>query len=921
MAIQFTNFGLGLHEARQVRNDITAFINMEEIHFSGTDPPLSSYEESSWELGESRIVEFFPGVSFIVSLVSVEDNDFSESLASIDVDEPIALDLEWEDELCLFQFCSSKGVIIVRHPDGNGNQLLENFLSTHKFYAKGIHNDKKMLMAKFGRNFAENIEDIAKTRLVTYGHSENFKQMTIQFAGQPTAEFKDIRITTSNWAIEKLTKRQVLYAAFDVVALFQAYKNFPPPKMRIRDNSNRPKSEHIHGNKLQQPTFKKVEQKSSFDIKMKSEILRPTYSYIIENYQGTKILTRIREHYQSYELDFVSVYSYEEITLLFVSSFVPINDLAHLPQFDINLASDGDILFITNSDDVESLKELLFCFGSAWTITDVDGVARIDIRAASQSIRFQTFLPHIHMKEHELKVFTFPFFIPAVRVDNLPSRISDQEVEELFSSCGKVTKVEMFRKRCENELQSACVTFSTEEEAENAAKIMNLKNGIHVFRYADESQLRFMRDYRINVLDMKDPQEMYVHFSQYGRIHHIFYDGKYNVGRVQFYRKYDALKAQSGTALISPQFSTIVIRDLPFLVTEEEIFELCSAFGTITNIILRDLNEFMFLMICEVTFTTPEAAREAKKALNRTYFQDSLIYIKIMNGNGYNAVHHKVEERNNWIGIDATDKTDEEIYEIVCKYGQIIEFNRIDDHVFVMFTNQDNANVALEDIDESYSISLKDFQKQPNNNCIQLTEKVREKKPFWEKDKPNPMIIIVEGITEETDKKVVYEEIYSRCPIFEYIYEPTDVEGVERLFIYTDGPKAARKISSSLLHTPLNSKQMIHPITKMLKDVNDLPPKLCNLLKDRIPVHQAPIVIDPLPDDMNEEVIYDICSTCRKFKLVIESSSKESGKKRAVLLAKNRNHRKQIWKAFNQIENLDIEKYDSMDIPEPPNHE
>ena len=54
-------------------------------------------------------------------------------------------------------------------------------------------------MNKFGSTFSENFEDIALTRLIPYGNSENFVKMTLQFAGKPKAEFKDIEITKSNW--------------------------------------------------------------------------------------------------------------------------------------------------------------------------------------------------------------------------------------------------------------------------------------------------------------------------------------------------------------------------------------------------------------------------------------------------------------------------------------------------------------------------------------------------------------------------------------------------------------------------------------------------------------------------------------------------------------------------------------------------
>jgi hypothetical protein len=169
---------------------------IEEIHFNENNPPLLFYENLIWSLNETRLVEFFPQVVYQVKLISVNSPELYSSLQQLETSNPIAIDLEWEDELCLFQFCSSY-ILIIQHPSGPGNSILCEFLLTHKFYGKGTRNDKKMLFQKFSINF-DNIEDIAITRLIPYGHSQNFQQMTLDFAGKPSAEFKDVRITTSN---------------------------------------------------------------------------------------------------------------------------------------------------------------------------------------------------------------------------------------------------------------------------------------------------------------------------------------------------------------------------------------------------------------------------------------------------------------------------------------------------------------------------------------------------------------------------------------------------------------------------------------------------------------------------------------------------------------------------------------------------
>ena len=222
---------------------------VETISFGESFPSLQSYEDKNWLLNETRNVEFFPNCFYKVTLLSTESPNLQNYLKEIDVQTPIALDLEWENEINSFQFAIQNRALVIRHPNGPGNKILYDYLLNHTFFAKGCHNDKIKLKQKFGHNFESNIEDIERTRLQPYGYSLNFIQMTLQFAGKPTTEFKDVRITKSNWDQHFLTIRQVLYAAFDVVSIFQSYKNFPPPKQMIHQKAQKPEQKHENNKK------------------------------------------------------------------------------------------------------------------------------------------------------------------------------------------------------------------------------------------------------------------------------------------------------------------------------------------------------------------------------------------------------------------------------------------------------------------------------------------------------------------------------------------------------------------------------------------------------------------------------------------------------------------------------------------------
>lgn len=310
----------------------------QKIQFGPGFPDLKSYESRRWDVGETYSVEFFEDQFVNVTLISSDSPELESYLSALDDGGKIAIDLEWEDEISLIQFCSSKFVLIIKHVKGPGNILIYSFLSTHRFYGKGMHNDKKQLMNKFGSTFSENFEDIALTRLIPYGNSENFVKMTLQFAGKPKAEFKDIEITKSNWESKILSSRQILYAAFDVVALYVAYPNFPPPKEIVKEHrtqtrapkvdknnpENIPLLSKINDNNRKCKPLKERKQKTNMKVTFNPVEVTHTYSYICKAYNGIKSLVYLRSIFKN--IDFVSLYEKNDGTCyLFLSLLEPLD--------------------------------------------------------------------------------------------------------------------------------------------------------------------------------------------------------------------------------------------------------------------------------------------------------------------------------------------------------------------------------------------------------------------------------------------------------------------------------------------------------------------------------------------------------------------------------------------------------------------
>lgn len=498
---------------------------MEKIRFGNDLPELSYYETLDWHLNETRIVEFFPEKYYEVTLISVaEDNSILiKYLNKIDSQLPIAIDLEWEDELCLFQFCLDTTVVIIRHPKGTANEFLFNFLKSHFFYGKGINHDLIKLYEKFNYDFKENIEDIARTRLEPYGHSINFIQMTLQFAGKPTAEFKDVRITKSNWDLPELSMRQVLYAAFDVVAISVAYPNFPPPMELIPQKKkgkarkrNRKETANNDNNSIERRNKKKII-KQKFEtserilwhnrIVLKQSQARKTHCYLVTNYKGPSDCVTMKKvlfgNFPKSDIDHIGCASIGQnkkfiIISLFVdhpelleSDFIELLESVKLfddPNNEVKIekldpvdpedCTDNDVLFIQSIFDElkseEALSLFFYAFGFDIRFQITPNLIRIQPHRAQQSLIVRTFFQRVT----GIKIHTFPDFLPIVRAF-MPPHFNEEKIKELFvSSMNDVhdVTVSLLRRKTENSEQNALVTFSSVDEAIEAVEKVDRKS-------------------------------------------------------------------------------------------------------------------------------------------------------------------------------------------------------------------------------------------------------------------------------------------------------------------------------------------------------------------------------------------------------------------------------------------------------------
>jgi hypothetical protein len=513
-----------------------------------------------------------------VTLISIDSPDYATHLSAIDDGHTIALDLEWDDELCLFQFCSSSGVLVIRHRDGAGDATLRSFLSSHKFYAKGIATDLKMLHQKFGDTFSDNIEDIARTRLSPYGHSLNFVQMTMQFAGAPTAEFKDAKISTSQWSAEILTARQVLYAAFDVVALFVAFPNFPPPGQMP------PKPPKVR-ERIEKPPGIRPAKKAHKLVYRPIAIRSDTHFYIIRGFRGDTLCSSLRSLFSPTDLDHI----FSTHDLLFLSLFRPLRptefascQITEVPGADPSFCFDTDDFYLTGIPPAlcsfRELNAFLYAFGTDHSVTFYGYYAYVISRSAVNSHRLRTFLPHLFV------IHEFPFFLQSVYCANLPPDATLSDLRQFFSQCPGLSSLSYSRCR------DAILKFTSESSASSFVDQFDLctfrGRVLRLTLLCDFPKRRQLLRFAVPVPEDADPASLKAEYSRFGP---IFFAGD---GAVQFFRRADAIRAgATGPAPVAaghaPDWKKERRRQgLVFRSAVVDLRALCGPFGIVIDIVM-----------------------------------------------------------------------------------------------------------------------------------------------------------------------------------------------------------------------------------------------------------------------------------------------------------------------------------------------
>ncbi|KAH0792520.1 3'-5' exonuclease family protein [Histomonas meleagridis] len=823
------------------------------------------------------------------------------------------------DEIAANEIVSEKELLNVRKP---------------KLLDRSMVNDKKQLRKKFNSTFSENLEDIAITRLIPYGHSENFVHMTHQFAGIPKAEFKDIKITKSNWEAPTLTVRQVLYAAFDVVALYVAYPNFPPPKqnkspkqqqIKVKQNNNNNKSENVR-NKSKQTNTKK--RKTNLKVVLKQGEVKQTFSYICKRYTGNTSHIYLRSLFENY--DFISSFPNNDGTFTLIVSLYEELDLNNfsdlsfikLRQVPTELSTIYDVMYFINIPtriaSQDSLEDFFYCFGFDQLVNYNGEYCRVEPRNVQISHRIRTFLPFFEVDGQTLELYNFPFFLPKLRCYNLPSTFTVNDCMKTFPN---ITSVEILPSRQESDNKTAFLTFPNIETAElilhemNYMKINN--NELRITRFTDETQIRLMRNYELTVYGFNDSKTVYEHYSKFGLIFQAYYDPILQNSHVQFYSHLDAHKAQDESSFLSPEGYGIVIRDLSFDVTEQQLINLFKDYGTIRNLVFRELYYQSMLSVADVVFSSPEIPQIIKKKFNRLKLCGVPIYVSVRNRE--DMIDWKMSQKNQWVKLLNPISSIDEIFSKLKHYGKIIDYNIVDNIGYVMFDSQDTVKTIITSENNNCSlITNQEFVYNTNNKDLDIIEV--KSIPEVKKD-PRILAVVIDPIPECVNEKFV-NELCKNCGDYEmYIINSRVCDpDKKRLIVYCFSTRMITKVYTVLLNTEINGIYL-RPRKVEISDLKDVPKPTKGIYYfGETQVTHNIIIVDPLPQGWDENEVRKLIEV-EKASVIIDKSANVIGQKRAGIITKTCQERTAVLRALARKlpngEYLHVYKMKPEQIPKP----
>jgi RNA recognition motif-containing protein len=539
-----------------------------------------------------------------------------------------------------------------------------------------------------------------------------------------------------------------------------------------------------------------------------------------------------------------------------------------LPRVGPEAAFDSDDFFVTNVPDclctTRALRSFICRFGCD-ILARFDGShGRIVARTAVNSHRIRSFLPFIDIDGARMQLHEFPFFWHAVHVEGLPSGVSAEDFEATFARFGPIESA-AFSGR------TGRVVYADEAAANCAVAAMDLSDGLRVSRFCDCQKLQSFAKFRLFVPDRSDVRALIREFSQFGPIFFAGIDVAVGVGRIDFYCRADALKAQSATAVIPSAAHTVVVRNCNPETRDGAILARASRFGRViemkSQVVTRVVPK---KKLAEVTFAAKDVAAVARDELDEVVV-DGFQWMAQLKETVDVVPEWKRELRNQWLKLRGGDA---EVFGLCARFGEVLDVVVSKTDCYILFESAAAADDALDQLQVSH-----------NASHLSITEFAQV------------MDLAVEVVGPEKERRVAI--------VVDPIPEMISEDEIRRLWgnrgaLSFVGRKAVMRPSNQTEKRQLVAIFRQARIELQFMVVDDLPPP------ETEPRDGPCVVVDPLPDGFEKEPLRGALAAVARFDIEFGPSAVEAGKERAIIKS---NH----WKGIKHAVRL-VRRYRSGEL-------
>jgi RNA recognition motif-containing protein len=494
-----------------------------------------------------------------------------------------------------------------------------------------------------------------------------------------------------------LTIRQVLYAAFDVVAPFVAYPNFPEPRdLRQRQKAQKDAAESAR--------------RSCERVVYKPIPVCRTFSYILVDYRGSRSFSHLRSLFQSDELDFISEFR----NFVFISLYhemdraldcevrdVTNSELDSDPNLPMSAAT--DVLYFTNIPSSLSNRRqfmrFISSFGHGIEVSIHRRYIIVQPNTAVNSHRIRAFVPNLQFDGVTMEIHEFPFFLSQILIEHWPRSRDISHLRELFSECGSlehasISKGRMIAKINFENIEAVQCAIARFDRHQIDDQIISVRRGCPLDHYL------MMKEYEVYVKGSHTIEELRAQFDQYGPIYLISCNEFLKVARVQFAIRRDAIRAVNATenAVFKRPLSTVLVRNVSRGTSEQRIFQVARQFGPILG--LKTYPEPNSKSFVEIVYEDPSSAISLRTAFDKVVVNRGRWSVSIT-GFGELIPQWRQQLRNQWMAMSRQGKSEPEIVENLSQYGDIEDFAMNEANAFVMFDTHEKATTAIEAIRHS----------------------------------------------------------------------------------------------------------------------------------------------------------------------------------------------------------------------------